>query len=65
MAKDTPRCPKCGSELLDAGSYKWDCPSGCFPISLELWQMEDENDDEEKEVFETEQTEGFINDYSI
>jgi len=39
---DMPQCPKCNAELDDVGNYKWDCPNECFPTSLELWQMENE-----------------------
>lgn len=38
---ECPKCPKCGTKLIDAGNYKWDCPNDCFPVSLELQQMED------------------------
>jgi len=37
---DNPKCPKCGAELEDVGCYKWDCPNRCFPLALELGQME-------------------------
>jgi tRNA(Ile2) C34 agmatinyltransferase TiaS len=35
-----PKCPRCGVALIDAGCYKWDCKNGCYPMALELWQMQ-------------------------
>lgn len=32
-------CKECGAELVEAGSYKWDCPTGCFPVQMELCYM--------------------------
>ena len=40
---DNPKCPRCGTELEDAGNYKWNCPCGCFETALELWQMKEES----------------------
>jgi len=38
---DEKKCPVCGGNLEDIGSYKWDCPKGCLPTALELGQIED------------------------
>jgi len=40
-------CPKCGGELEDVGCYKYDCPNDCFPLAMELWQMENTEEDED------------------
>ena len=36
-----PKCPHCGTDLEDVGCYKWDCPSGCLPLALELGEIID------------------------
>jgi hypothetical protein len=40
IKSDNPKCPRCGATLEDAGCYKWDCPNDCYPVALELGQME-------------------------
>ena len=43
---DHPKCSKCGDKLMDVGCYKWDCPNGCWPMALELWQIQKEGRNE-------------------
>jgi ribosomal protein S27AE len=38
---DENKCPVCGGNLEDVGSYKWDCPKGCLPTAMELGQIQD------------------------
>ena len=39
-------CPECGSKLVDAGSYKVECPNGCGE-AMEEGYFEDELNEED------------------
>ena len=38
------KCKHCGGELEESGNYEYDCPNDCFPMTLELNKMIEEEE---------------------